>query len=105
MRIGKAPAFLLAWALLGCGPSAQEATSTNPHAGLRYACRHFIEQVQLEARDAIWGDTTGWQIVDNPDGTHTVGARYAVAGRTRLTMCVISRDAKALRLEKLIPVS
>lgn len=73
----------------------------DPHAGVRGACKLFIEQRQLETAQANWGDISTWHVVDNADGSLSVGARYSVGAGTRFTTCVMRREGSSFRLEKL----
>lgn len=77
------------------------AAPPDPHAGMRGACKQFIERQQLEAANAVWGDWSNWTIVENGDGTATVGAKYAIGDRTRYSSCIIAREGDQLRLVKI----
>lgn len=82
------------------GPSVHPQP-VDAHAGVRAACKLFIEQRQLETARANWGDISTWQVVDNADGSLSVGAKYSVGTGTRFTTCVMRREGSDFRLEQL----
>lgn len=77
------------------------ATAGNPHEGLREACKQFIEQRELETRDAVWGRYWDWTVVAGTGGEYSVGARYAVGNATRYTTCMVQREGASIKLIKL----
>lgn len=81
--------------------AAPAAPVREPHAGARAACKMFIERRQLETANAVWGEWTSWTLVENDDGSVSVGARYAVGNRTRYTNCLMREEGADWRLLKL----
>lgn len=68
-------------------------------AGLRGACGLFIEQSTGES--IRHNDQANWTVIDNRDGTWSVGARHTRAGRDAYTNCIIRPEAGGFRLVKL----
>lgn len=97
-------ALAVGFAVYACNARDQRREATripDPTAGLRGACRDFIQQQQPEAQDAAWGEYWQWSVVDNHDGTFSVGARYGVAGRSRYTTCIVRPEGREIRLVRL----
>lgn len=82
-------------------PIAPAAPAYDSMKGIRTACQMFIQRQQLETRNIDWGDYFSWTVVDNRDGTHSVGARYAVGDKTRYTTCVLRLAGSDWQLVKL----
>lgn len=106
------------WAPRGCGwvdgiVSALGALTigapTPAHAaptGIRGACRLFIEREQPGPPRPEFGEFSAWTVVDNGDGSFSVGARYYAPGamgqmRQRYTTCIIRPRGNTFALEKL----
>lgn len=90
---------LLAALLVSGGAVAQPA-------GIRAACKQFVERSLLDKRGADFGEFSAWTVVDNRDGTYSVGAKYTALGadgqpRGRYTTCVIKDAGKEFVLVKL----
>jgi hypothetical protein len=67
--------------------------------GLRGACGLFIEQSTGET--VRHTDQANWTVIDNRDGTWSVGARHTRAGRDAYTNCIIRPEAGGFKLLKL----
>lgn len=89
-------ARILAWLL--CATAG--AACAEP-AGLREACRQFVEQAEV-VRPLHWGDYLNWTVVRNDDQSYSVGARFAAAGRERYTVCLVRYERRAFVLDKLV---
>lgn len=93
----------------GGSPSAGGSgggAAAHPHAGARGACQLFIERQLHDPRSAEWVDQPDWTVVDNADGSLSVGARYRAknglgAVRLAYTTCVIRKEGGNWRLESL----
>lgn len=66
-------------------------------AGIREACRQFVERRDL-VRPINFGEYWNWTVIDNKDGTYSVGARYAAGQRNRYSTCVIRHDGGSFEL-------
>jgi hypothetical protein len=92
------PASCVAWMVANTEPREPD-----PLAGMRWACRHFIEQTLNNPSSAEWVDYLDWPTRERPDGITTVRAEYraqnAFGGTVReVTFCDIRRDGEDLRL-------
>lgn len=67
--------------------------------GIRGACGIFIERSTGETVRLI--DQSNWTVIDNKDGTWSVGGRHTRNGRDAYTNCIISTDGKNFTLVKL----
>lgn len=85
--------------LLGAGVAEAQP------AGIRDACKQFIQRSDRAPVNADWGDYWNWTVVDNKDGTYSIGGKYRYASggfwRNGYTTCVIKIDGKDFVLEKL----
>lgn len=97
----KASRAVFAAALLGvsCAAFAQPA-------GIREACRQFVEQRLNDPGSAEWGNYTSWTVVDNRDGTYSVGARFRAKNgfgglQQAYYTCVIRQRGKNFELVQL----
>jgi hypothetical protein len=75
-------------------------------AGIREACRQFIERDLPDPRSADFGEYWTWTVIDNKDGTYGVGAKYRASGssgtmRNRYTTCIIRVRGKNFVLDSL----
>jgi hypothetical protein len=74
-------------------------------AGIRDACKQFIATGNNAPVTADWGAYWNWTVIDNGDGTYSVGGkyRYSVGGQWRdaYTNCIIRHRGKHFVLEKL----
>lgn len=70
--------------------------------GLRGACKLFVEQ-QLRPAAVEWGDFYNWTVVDNKDGTYSVGAKFTTQNGARMNYvtCIIRQRGKNFDLVKL----
>jgi len=73
--------------------------------GARGACSIFIERSLQGEGPATWIDMQAWQVVDNRDGSVSVGARFiaegARTGRSRYVTCILRQESGSWTLEKL----
>lgn len=74
--------------------------------GIRGACGIFIERAAHNPRSIEWIEQSSWTVVDNRDGTYSVGARYRAAtpaGGLKLsyTNCIIRPRSGNFDLVKL----
>jgi hypothetical protein len=76
-----------------CALLVSAAAAAQP-AGIRGACKIFVERSLIDKRGADFGEFSAWTVVDNRDGTYSVGAKYSALGvdgqlRGRYTTCII----------------
>jgi hypothetical protein len=74
--------------------------------GIREACRQFVQRDMPDPRGADYGEYWTWTVVDNRDGSYSVGAKYRAAGpggtlRNKYTTCIIRVRGRNFELEKL----
>lgn len=98
-----AGALLLQCALME--PPARSAPS-HPHDGARGACQLFLARVLHDPDSAEWVDQAQWAVVDNGDGSLSVGARYRAknglgAMRLGYSTCIIRKVGTDWQLEKI----
>ncbi len=67
--------------------------------GIRGACGIFIERSTGETVRLV--DQPNWTVIDNRDGTYSVGGRHTRNWRDAYTNCIISTDGKNFTLVKL----
>jgi hypothetical protein len=94
--------LLLAAALLACAATPAGAEP----AGIREACRQFVLRDMPDPRGADFGEYWGWTVIDNRDGTYSIGAKYRAAGpsgalRSKYTTCIIRQRGKNFELQQL----
>lgn len=71
--------------------------------GIRTACKIFIERSISAQAGFNFGDVSRWAVVDNKDGTWSVGARYTIGNgaRAAYSTCVIRRESGNFKLVSL----
>lgn len=60
---------------------ASTCAAAEPPAGIREACRQFVEQGLDDPRSANFGEYWNWTVIANSDGSYSVGARYRASNR------------------------
>lgn len=90
----------------GVAAAALMAAAKAQPSGVRGACKIFIERAGQPGSDADFGDFSDWTVVDNRDGTWSVGARYIgyAPGRARggrYTTCILRKTDNGFTLVKL----
>lgn len=68
-------------ALALCCVIAGTCHAAEPPAGIREACRQFVERGLDDPRAADFGEYWNWTVIANRDGTYSVGARYRASNR------------------------
>lgn len=66
----------------------------------------FIERTLHDPSRAQWGNYFDWTVVDNSDGSFSVGARYRAPNKLgaivqAYTTCIVRRSGENIVLEKL----
>lgn len=71
--------------------------------GIRGACKIFIERSVHGQPTPDFGEFSAWTVVDNRDGTYSVGGKYTLANGTKsaYTTCVIRKTSDGFSLVKL----
>lgn len=71
-------------------------------AGIRAACKMFIESGLVGHAGADFGVFSDWTVIDNRDSTYSVGAKYVLkSGRAVYTTCIIKPQGASFVLVKL----
>lgn len=79
---------------LGASALAAAAAVQAQPASIRAACKTFIERSVTSQSGFDFGNFSQWTVIDNKNGTWSVGARYTVANgaRSAYTTCVIRQE-------------
>jgi hypothetical protein len=82
--------------------AASMAATAQPD-GIRAACKIFIERSITGQAGFDFGNFSQWTVVDNKDGTWSVGGRYTIGNgaRAAYTTCVIRREGGSFKLVSL----
>lgn len=93
-------AALVALALLG-----NAAIAIAQPAGIREACKQFIERSNGAPINPDWGEYWNWTVISNSDGSYSVGAKYRYAAngvkRGAYTTCILRLRGKDFVIESL----
>ena len=88
------------------GSNASTVQHTDPFEGFRGACMIAVKGSLHDPASAEFGDISRWTVIDNRDGTYSVGASFSAkngfnAVRQSYTTCIVRRNGGNIDILKL----